>query len=335
MDSLSQLVLGAAVAALAAPRRHRRVALAAGAALGTLPDLDVIPLSLLDLDAVENMTWHRGASHSLLLLPIGGWLLWLALKRWWCAVREAPRSWFIAIQLALLTHPLLDAVTIYGTQLWWPLPMHPVMGGSLFIIDPLYTLPLLVGCVAALIAPTRIGAHRVLVAGMILSTVYVGWSMAAQAWVDRLAGRELARIGWADAPRFVTPSPLNTILWRVVVMTPDFYLEGYHSLIADEKPIEFRAYESDTAALDALADAPSVRRLRWFNRGFMKAETRAGQLVLSDLRMGSEPDYVFRFAVAEVDSAGGWRVIEHVPEVEWPASKGRAAGVWTRMWNEP
>ena len=58
----------------------------------------------------------------------------------------APRPWFWAIPLALVTHPLLDAFTVYGTQLLWPLPMRPVMWSSVFIIDPLYTFSLLIAC---------------------------------------------------------------------------------------------------------------------------------------------------------------------------------------------
>lgn len=335
MDSLSQLVLGAACAAACVPATRRRAGLLAGAALGTLPDLDILPLSLLNLDAVEFMTGHRAASHSLFLLPVFGWLLWLLLKRRWSPVREAPVRWLAAIQFPLITHPLLDAFTIYGTQLWWPLQPRPVMGGSMFIIDPLYTFPLVIACMLVVIAPAGRAAKHALVAGLVGSTGYLGWSAVAQTWVDRIAGRELVSVGLENAPRFVTPSPLNTLLWRVVVMTPTGYLEGYHSLIADKKPIQFQAFQSDAAAFASVAEAPAVRRLVWFNHGFMKAEMHDGRLVLSDLRMGAEPDYVFRFAVADANGQGGWSLLDSVESVEWPASAGRVEGVWTRLWNEP
>ena len=57
--------------------------------------------------------------------------------------------------LALLTHPLLDAHTAYGTQLLWPLEPPPVMWATLFIIDPLFTLPLLVAVIATAYRPAR------------------------------------------------------------------------------------------------------------------------------------------------------------------------------------
>ena len=128
MDSLTQIVLGGAVAAAIAPARHRRAALLAGAALGTLPDLDSLPIMLASDDPVVLMTAHRSFSHSLFVLPLLGWLLWWLFRRYGRGrVAQAPARWFWAIQLALVTYPLLDAFTVYGTQLWWPLPVPPVM----------------------------------------------------------------------------------------------------------------------------------------------------------------------------------------------------------------
>ena len=128
--------------------------------------------------------------------------------------------------------------------------------------------------------------------------------------------------------------PFTTLLWRVVVMTPDGFLEGERSLAADRRPMSFREYRSDTAALATVADWPDVRRLAWFNHGFMKAQERDGRLVLSDLRMGAEPDYSFRFAVARRDGAG-WRPMP-AEQYAWPwEASRRLGGLWTRIWNEP
>jgi inner membrane protein len=333
MDSLTQILLGASVAAAVAPARHRRAAVLAGATLGTLPDLDTLPVALLTDDPVARMTLHRSFSHSLFVLPLLGWLLWWLFRRFGRGrVAEAPAQWFLAIQLALVTHPLLDAFTVYGTQLWWPLPVHPVMWSSVFIIDPLYTVWLLAGCLVAWRARERPIARHALVAGLALSTAYLGWSLVAKAMVEREAERSLAVIGLQDAPRFSVPMPFNTLLWRVVAMTPDGFVEGDYSLVADEGPIAFRRYRSDVEALAQAADLPAVRRLAWFNRGFMKAAERDGRLVLSDLRMGAEPDYSFNFAVAERDG-GRWRAIP--PEqMAWPwQARRRLAQMWRRIWD--
>jgi inner membrane protein len=331
MDSLTQIVLGAAVAAAVVPARHRRAALLAGALLGTLPDLDVIPLAPID-DPVVRMTVHRSFSHSILVLPWIAWAIWAWFRRRGGRVAEAPRPWFWAIQLALVTHPLLDAFTVYGTQLFWPFAPPPAMWSSVFIIDPAYTLPLLLACMLAWFAKERAWAGRALVAGLALSSAYLGWSLLAKQLVEREAERSLAAQGLQDAPRFSTPSPFNTLLWRVVVMTPDGYLEGDRSLVADRGPMRFRRHRSDVATLAANSGLPAVQRLSWFNHGFMKAEVRDGRLVLSDLRMGAEPDYTFRFAVAERTPAG-WRGIEPIqPAWPWRAAR-RLPALWQRIWH--
>ncbi|GAB2496863.1 metal-dependent hydrolase [Arenimonas alkanexedens] len=334
MDSLSQIVLGGALAAAVAPAAHRRAALLAGAALGTLPDLDSFVMLPLGLDPVEMMTWHRGPSHSLfVLLPLAA-LIWAGFRASGGRVAQSPGRWFAAIALALVTHPLLDAFTVYGTQLWWPIPVSPAMWSSLFIIDPLYTLPLLLGVMLAWRWREREGARRALVIGLTLSTAYAGWSLAAKALVDREATRTLAGMGLQEAPRFSVPMPFNTLLWRVVVMTPDGFLEGERSLVADAGPMRFQFHPSDAETLARVGDYPSVQRLLWFNHGFMKAEVRERRLVLSDLRMGAEPDYSFRFVVAEREGLG-WRPIEP-QQIAWPWEAGRRLSqMWDRIWTMP
>jgi len=337
MDSLTQIVLGSTVAALAVPAAQRRRALVAGAILGTLPDLDTLPMLFSHADAVARMTQHRAASHSLLVLPFVGLLLWW-LARWrWHTVQAAPKAWLLAIQLALLTHPILDAFTVYGTQLLWPLPFSPTMWASVWIVDPAYTLPLLAGCIVAAIHGSAPKAGRWLIAGLVLSSTYLLWSLAAKAWVERDARAALATMGLANAPHFSVPMPLNTLLWQVVAMTPQGYLIGERSLIADRKPIQFRAYASDTVALAQARDTvPAVARLLWFNHGFMRAHVDAEQrLIVADLRMGQEPDYNFQFVVAQ-RAAGQWQpiTVERVP-APLLLTRAQLAAWWQRLWHEP
>ncbi|HEY0662121.1 MAG TPA: metal-dependent hydrolase [Lysobacter sp.] len=333
MDSLTHLFFGGAIAAAIAPPQHRRVALLAGAALNSLPDLDVLPLLLID-DPVARMTWHRGLTHSLLVLPLLGWVIWAWFRGRGGRVAQAPTRWFWVFQATLLAHPLLDAFTVYGTQLLWPLPLEPAMWSSVFIIDPLFTVWPVLACVAAWIARERLSAQRALVAGLALSSLYLGLSLVAKLQVEREAERALAAVHLQDAPRFSVPMPFNILLWRVVAMTPQGFVEGERSLVADRGPMQFRGYRSDVRALDDVHDYRSVRALAWFNHGFMKAEQRAGQLVLSDLRMGSEPDYSFRFAVAE-RAGGGWREI-NPQQLRWPWQASRRLGaMWQRIWQAP
>jgi len=334
MDSITHLFLGGAIVAAIAPRHHRRAALLAGAVLNTLPDLDVFPLALCD-DPVVRMTWHRSATHSWLVLPMVAWAIWAFFRARGGRVAEAPVRWWWAIFLCLMAHPLIDAFTVYGTQLFWPLPMRPIMWSSLFIIDPLFTLPWLVACVVAWSARERLLAQRALVAGIALGIAYVGWSLVAKALVERAADRSLAAIGLAGAPRFSVPAPLNTLLWRVVAMTPDGYVEGERSLVADAGPMRLRAHASDLHALATVRQFPSVARLLWFDHGFAKAWRHDGQLVVADLRMGSEPDYAFRFVVAR-QVGDGWTALQPPRQAPLEVHAGRdLAYVWHRIWSTP
>ncbi len=330
MDSLTQITLGACVAAACVPPGQRRKAALLGAALGTLPDLDVF----LDYGGpVANFTLHRGFSHSLLVLASIGALLWLALRSFWPPVCEAPQHWFAAIFLALLTHPLLDAHTAYGTQLFWPSGSTPVSWATIFIIDPLYTLPLLAGMIAVLIRPVSQVSGRWLMVGLVWSMLYLGWSWFAQTLVTANARQSLHAQGVAEARLFVSPAPLTTLLWRVVARTQQGYYEGLDSVVANDGLIEFTFYPSEDRILAAaLLHVPAAQRLQWFAGGFVGASVEDDTLILSDLRMGHHPDYVFRHAVARRGNPH-WDAIE--PE-RLPSTipTRQLKWIWQRIWNE-
>jgi inner membrane protein len=330
MDSITHLFYGGVIAAAIAPKGHRRAALLAGAALNTLPDLDIFPLALFD-DPVVRMTWHRSATHSWLVLPFVAWAIWWFFRLRGGRVAQSPVRWWWAIFACLMAHPLLDGFTVYGTQLLWPLPMRPIMWSSLFIIDPLFTLPWLLAFVFAWFARERLGT-KALHLGIAFGVAYLGWSLLAKSMVEREADRSLAAMGLADAPRFSVPAPLTTLHWRVVAMTPEGFVEGAAAPF-DAGTMRFRAHRSDVAALAAARGIPAVERLLWFDHGFAKAEVRDGTLVLSDLRMGSEPDYAFRFAVAEREGSG-WRSLAPVDVDRRQAAKALKL-MWKHLRGEP
>src|SRR5574343_894186 len=222
MDSLSQIALGSSVALAAMGRRTRAwPVLAWGAAMGTLPDLDTfIPYG----DPVLDMVLHRADSHALLYLTLLAPVAGVAMA-WATGGMALWRRWVLATWLALFTHPLLDLMTVYGTQLGRPFTEHPYAVGSVFIIDPLYTLPLLVGLWVAWVkhgrtpAPTH--AHAGVYVGLLLSTLYLVWGVAAQQHVRGVALASLSAQGLPNGQVLVTPTAFNTALWRVGAMGPD------------------------------------------------------------------------------------------------------------------
>jgi inner membrane protein len=297
MDSLSQIALGAAVsvAALNKPIRNKQVKLwqaaAAGAVFGTLPDLDVL---ISHGDPISDMTLHRTESHSLfyltLVAPLFAWL-WLKLFRLPALFKQS----LFAIWLVLLTHPLLDTLTIYGTQLALPFSDYPFGTGSVFVIDPLYTLPLLMGTGVALYNK-KLSWNS---AGLALSSAYLLFGLVAQQWAYAEVKQQLANVEQNAEKLLVTATPFNTLLWRAVVITDGEYLEGYYSLLDGSTPMQWRSFTRDKNLMARWKDNPAVARLAWFSHGFYQLEQKGTEVLLTDLRMGMAPFYSFSFVVAD------------------------------------
>ncbi|WP_180683829.1 metal-dependent hydrolase [Tepidicella baoligensis] len=299
MDSLTQIALGASVS-MAVMGRRTAVWKAAlwGGIVGTLPDLD----ALLDHgDAVLNMVLHRAETHALFYHLLAAFpLAWLVARlhgemaQW--------RRWWLAMFLVLTTHALLDAFTVYGTQLLLPFTDTAYGVGSVFIIDPAYTLPLLIGVVLAL--TWRAGGLRANTLALTVSTLYLGWSVAAQGWVTQHARASLAQHGLPAEQVLVTPAPFTTLLWRVVAVDEERYHEGYYALLDRGRPIAFHSHPRGAEALRAHADHPHVQRVARFSGGFYRLRVVDGNLWLADLRMGQEPHYYFEFNLGPPLAAG-------------------------------
>lgn len=323
MDSLTQLTLGAAVALATLGKSSGskvKVALT-GAVLGTLPDLDV----LIDYgDVVSNMVLHRTESHALfyqtLASPILAWLAALC-----CNQRQYYRHWLLATWLILITHTGIDAMTVYGTQFGLPFTNTPFAVGSIFIIDPLYTLPLLFGVLWFLLSKKSSGYNANSI-GLCLSSLYLLWSFAVQQHVTGIAEQNARQQLNSDQQILVTPAPLNTLLWRIVVMTEDGYTEGFYSLFDSTEQIEFTHHAEDKMLKVRFADVTAVQQLSWFSRGFYTLAQQGDMLLLTDLRMGQEGSYAFQF---EVDPGNSKAVIQY------PMRRDAASTLpwlWQRMW---
>lgn len=315
MDSLSQAALGAAIGLAVMGRRTKPwKAAAIGALVATLPDLDAF---YNHGDPISNMTYHRANSHALFWQTLASLpIAFVAAK----GLREMHQfgRWWLTVWLALVTHALLDWMTVYGTQLGLPFTDTPFAIGSIFIIDPLYTLPLLIGIAIALRRRDPRG-WRWNMAGLIVSTSYLGWSVIAQQHVKAIAEESLRAQGERVERVLVTPAPFNTVLWRVVAMTPQGYLEGFHSLFDRERRIEFDQFARGEALYAAPRGNWHVDRIVWFSRGFFRMSERDGRAIITDLRMGQEGYYSFNFVVAQRQSPNfapvAPRAFREIPDV--------------------
>ncbi|MEP0548976.1 MAG: metal-dependent hydrolase [Rhodothermales bacterium] len=331
MDSLTQAVLGAAVGEATLGRKVGRKALGWGALAGTLPDLDIVAYPF--LDPVGELVFHRGPTHALLFAPLVAPLLGYAVWRLYRA-RSSPaadvgwRGWTALFFWCLFTHPLLDTLTVYGTQLFRPFSDLPAAVPALFIIDPLFTLPLIVAVVGGLIVRDAERRWRLAVVGLTLSTLYAGWALGVKAHVERVVARNIDAQGIA-AERFMTsPAPFQTLLWNVIVDVDDAFLVGTYGLLDDDDGIAFRRVEQQADRFEPYRTTRAGETLLWFSRGyFVMRDTPAFEpedaaeplgLVFNDIRFGradgwltdgDSADYIFPFRlVRELDGAVSFRL---------------------------
>ena len=303
MDSVTQAALGATIAGAIAGKRCNGKVLLAGALLGTLPDLDVF----IDYgDDISNMINHRGFSHSLLvLLPFSFLLAWLLrrlrpLQKW-----SLTRLWGL-ITAVLVTHPLLDYFTSYGTQLSWPIPGYYSLS-SIFIIDPLYTLPLILAIVFGI--KQRQQAARLCSIALLVSSIYLGWSLVAKQSMEHRVQDSLYETGLPADKIFITPMPFNTIFWRIVVLDGENYREGMASLFDKNRKIHFSCQHR---GYWPLPDKPEILdRFLVFANDFVSYRIENDNLIISDLRMGLPGNLAFQFQFAE-KTDGQWQA--HIPK---------------------
>jgi inner membrane protein len=329
MDTITQIALGAAIGEATLGRRIGNRAILWGGLCGLFPDLDVlIPFG----DAVKEFTYHRGFSHSLFVLTaLTPLFVWLIL-RIHPGTREHRSRWLMLVFLSLITHVLLDCLTVYGTQILWPLPTPPVMWSTIFIIDPAYSLPLITGGLAAAIMSRReLRGHRINAVCLTLSTLYLAWSIGAKLYVNDTVKSALARQNIAYRDILTVPTPFNTLLWRVLVMDERGYFEGFYSLLDKDRNVRFNHYTSDDQLLAGLAGHWPVRRLQWFTHGFFAVHKWDRAIVIADLRMGLEPAYFFQFKVAEIGNPHA--VPTRSERIRVERGTELLHWVWQRVWN--
>lgn len=314
MDSLTQAVLGASITGAMLGRYHGRKAVIAGAVLATLPDLDVF---IQYADPISSMTYHRGFSHSVIVLSAFS----LFVTAVWRAIKPDKRygiGWlFLAIWLALVTHPILDAFTAFGTQLWWPFTPIPASWASIFIIDPIYTIPLSVGAFAALFAGVGPRTQKLLNWGLIISSIYLAATFGAKQWAEHKALVQLGAHGAPTTEVYSTTMPFNSLLWRVMTRDENQQCEMIVSLLdSSSQPNEYLCLEHNHYLLQAVPKSEQIDRLRWFTGDWVRFDEKDDLLIMTDVRLGAGIGlHHFRFVVAEKNPYGQW---ETVVPYRWP-----------------
>ncbi len=301
MDSVTQFALGSCIGVAVLGRKigPRRAALTGGV-LGTLPDLDVF---LTYDDPIESFVRHRGWSHSLFvhaaLTPVLGEIV----RRLFVALRDDRLITWLAVFLCLTTHALLDAFTIYGTRLFLPLSAEPVSLGSIFIIDPLYTIPLLLAVGWAAFSPTWTSqCGKALTICLGLSTAYLCWTLLAQQIVTAKANDLLASQNIKSEQLIATPTPFNSLFWQVIGIDGDTSFNLYMPVLGKLENSSLYAYRRNLQIRPCSPDDDRIARVAAFSRGFYRILVQDNEVSVADLRMGLSPHYAFRFVLGRLDA---------------------------------
>ncbi|MEM1408194.1 MAG: metal-dependent hydrolase [Bacteroidota bacterium] len=303
MDSLTQIVLGAAVGEAVLGKKVGNKAMLYGAIGGTIPDLDVLASNF--TDTTRALALHRGFTHSIVFSVVFALLFgWLVSR--FEKYRDI-KGWSWLFFWAFVTHPLLDAHTTWGTQLFWPFDLRLAFQ-SVFVIDPLYTLPFLVFLILALVRKRTDPKRRFYnTLGLGVSSFYlvVTLGLKAYAHAQFKAALKVQNILYTDVD--TRPSPMNTILWSANVDTKEAYLLGNYSFF-DTQPISFEVYPKNHHLLGSLIENERIRRMIRVSKGWFIITQEEDTLYFNDLRFGllsfdtRSTDFVFKYKITVSES---------------------------------
>lgn len=300
MDSLTHLVLGAAIGEVVLGKKIGRKAMLWGALADTVPDFDVFA-SCCTTDA-QQLLVHRGITHSILFAVLGslliGWLLSTLLKN----SSVTRMEWIKLFLLGMFTHIGLDSLTAYGTGWFEPFSSYRVSFDTIFVADPFYTLPFLICLIVAMIAgngtPRRKRWNRF---GLIISTAYLIFTILNHAYVYRLMNNSFEKQSLQCDQFVVTPTPLNNFLWMAYTHDASGAYLGYYSLFDTSKDIRFyKVYRKDSLLRPFEGD-PQLALLKQFSKGHYILSTHDSSVFFNDIRFGqlggwNQPDSAFVFS---------------------------------------
>ncbi|MGG8496772.1 metal-dependent hydrolase [Tenacibaculum sp. TC6] len=272
MDSLTQIVLGAACGEVALGKKIGNKAMLFGAIGGTIPDLDVFIGKWLYSNEIDAMAFHRGFMHSIVFALLGCFLFgWLTFKLYNRRKRKDSttlQNWVWLYFLSILTHPLLDCFTPYGTQLFLPFSNYRVAFNNISVVDPLYTLPFLLCLLIAMFYnrknPRRIKWVKI---GFYCSSIYMLFTLGNKLYMDRIFKKSFRNANISFDRFSVQPTIMNTILWYGIAETKDTYKVGFYSLLDSKSELDtILTIPKNHQLIDK--NNQDIKTLAWFSNNY-------------------------------------------------------------------
>ncbi len=291
MDPLSQAVLGAGLSqSFAADRSKQLSALLIGALAGMAPDLDVVIRS--SSDPLLFLEFHRQFSHSLIFIPFGALICALVFYPF-AKVQLSFKQVYLFAFLGFATHGLLDACTSYGTQLFWPFSNQRIGWNTVSIIDPFFTLPVLVLILMAVIKKQVLYARLSFIYAVLFLSLGLVQKTRAQDMLQLVAqqrGHVLERV-------HVKPSFANRHVWKTLYEYDGRYYVDAVRLLWTAEFIAGMSVQKLNVKRDFLWLEPSsqqakdIERFRWFSSDFLALSENDPNFVI-DVRYSFLPNRI-------------------------------------------
>jgi inner membrane protein len=287
MDTITHTVLGACTGELIAGRKMGKKAMLVGAIVNNLPDIDMV--GNFWTTQAQGLLTHRGLTHSFFFLVLVSPLLaWLTPK----IFRKAGmsfRQWLWLISHGLLLHIVLDACTTYGTGWFEPFSHYRVSFNTLFILDPFFMLPMLIGAIVLLVLnKNKIKARSIVSAtALSMSLLYLISCICIKLYVNKVFRREYT-FKKIEVDRFIgSPTPMNNLMWYSLAQDKkgDYYV-GYYSILDEDTHFpQFKINRNDSL-LNSYRQNIDVQRLIRFCKQYYTLKKIDGGVQISDMRFG-------------------------------------------------
>lgn len=293
MDTLSHTVLGACIGEVTLGKKIGKKGMLWGAIAANFPDIDV--LFSLFFHPVDALLVHRGITHSFLFVSVMSLLLGYIFYKTFKNQPAFYGDWFRLFFIALLSHLLLDSCTVYGTGIFEPFSSYRFQFTSLFIIDPLYTLSLLIAVIALLILKKdSLKRNFWWKFGIYLSTLYFLFAIGNKLYMEKIFANSLKEQSVSVKEQITSPTALNNILWNVVAKDTHGYWIGFYSHFDKNKKIDFSFIPRNDSLAGELLHNKAVQKLIKFSNGYYCFTQCHDTIYFNDLRFAFAGQFHFR-----------------------------------------
>ncbi|MEQ6123188.1 metal-dependent hydrolase [Pseudotenacibaculum sp. MALMAid0570] len=290
MDSLTQIVLGAACGEVALGKKIGNKAMLFGAIGGTVPDLDVIIGNLFYSNEIDQLAFHRGFMHSIVFALIASLVLGFVFYELYNSGRRKDttnlKDWIWLFFLSIFTHPLLDSFTPYGTQLFLPFTDYRLAFNNISVADPFYTLPFLITLIIALFFKRKNPKRfKWVKAGIYISSAYLIFTLGNKIYVDSVFKKTYKEANITYQRFSAQPTILNNFLWYSVAETEENYYAAFYSIFDKNNVADKIIIIPKNHHLLNMEHA-DLKVLRWFSKEYyslQKIDTTK-QIIYKDLR---------------------------------------------------